>query len=96
MTIGPQMQSAFKDMPFRVGFTFTCLRKIHDYTLFIDTTVNSWRDKKTVWVQVEGVYPMERPLNATNYDKAKFPFEDCKSFLEEEVIGFLNQYDKKD
>lgn len=95
MDIGPRMHGIFKDMPFRIGFTFTCQRKIQDYTLFIDTTVNSWRDTKRVWVQVEGVYPMEKPLNATNHEKAQFPFEDCKGFLEDEVINFLNQYDKR-
>lgn len=93
MNIGPAMHQTFKSMPFRVGFTFTCLRKTQDYNLFIDTTINSWRDKKTVWVQVEGVYPMERPINATNPEVAKLPFEDCKSFLEDEVLGFLNQFD---
>jgi len=95
MSIGPQMKSTFKGMPFRVGFTFTCQRKTQGYNLFIDTTVNSWMDNKTVWVQVEGVYPMEKPLNATNHEMSQFPFKDCKGFLEDEVINFLNQYDKK-
>jgi hypothetical protein len=94
MKIGAQMQKTFKSMPFKVGFTFTGLRETQGYNLYIDTTVNSWRDNKTVWVQVEGTYPMEKPINATNPDKAKIPFEDCKSFLETEVISFLNQYDK--
>jgi len=94
MTIGAPMQQTFKSMPFKIGFTFTCLRKTQDYNLYIDTTVNSWKDEKSVWVQVEGTYPMEKPINASNLQIAKFPFEDCKSFLESEVIGFLNQYDK--
>lgn len=96
MAIGHRMQDVFKGMPFKVGFTFTCLRKTRGYNLFIDTTVNSWRDNKTVWVQVEGTSPMEKPLNATNCDSAKIPFEECKSFLEDEVINFLHQCDSKD
>jgi len=96
MNIGPPMQQTFKSMPFRVGFTFTCLRETRGYKLFIDTTVNSWRDNRTVWVQVEGTYPMEKPINATNPEIAKFPFEDSRGFLESEVLSFLNQYDKKE
>jgi len=96
MTIGAPMQQTFKGMPFKVGFTFTCLRESQGYNLYIDTTINSWRDNKTVWVQVEGTYPMEKPINATNPEKAKFPFEDSKSFLEGEVISFLDHYDKAD
>jgi len=93
MNIGLPMQKTFKGMPFKVGFTFTCLRESRGYKLFIDSTVNSWRDNKSVWVQVEGTYPMEKPINATNPEASKFPFEDCKSFMESEVISFLNKYD---
>jgi len=96
MNVGALMQNTFKSMPFRVGFTFTCLRQTRGYKLFIDTTVNSWRDNRTVWVQVEGTYPMEKPINASNPEIAKFPFEDCRSFLESEVISFLNQFDNGD
>jgi hypothetical protein len=96
MKIGSSMDKTFKGMPFKVGFTFTCQRKTGDYNLYIDTTVNSWRDNRRVWVQVEGAYPMGKPMNATNPEIAKFPFEDCKSFLEGEVVSFLNQFDRTD
>jgi hypothetical protein len=94
MRIGPPMEQMFKSMPFKVGFTFTCLRKTEGYNLFIDTTVNSWKDNQRVWLQVDGTYPMEKPINASNPEIAKFPFEDCRSFLESEVISFLNQFDQ--
>ena len=96
MKIGKQMEKTFERMPFKVGFTFTCLRQIEEYKLFIDATVNSWRDNKSVWVQVEGTYPMERPMNATNPEQAKRPFEDCQQFLEHEVLGFLRLFDMAD
>lgn len=95
MRIGPPMKQAFTEMPFKVGFTFTCRRQSGDYSLFIDTTVNSWRDNKRIWSQVEGTYPMEKPMNATNPELAREPFRDCKAFFEEEVIGFLNTYEGK-
>ena len=95
MQVGKGMRETFKEMPFKVGFTFTSLRKTGDYQLYIDTTVNSWRDNKRVWVQVEGLYPMEKPVNAANPERTKVPFEDCKSFLENEVLSFLNQYDQR-
>jgi len=96
MNIGTPMERTFKGMPFKVGFTFTCQRLMRGYNLYIDTTVNSWRDNRTVWVQVDGVYPMEKPINATNTNTTEFPFEDCKSFLETEVLSFLSQFDKVD
>jgi hypothetical protein len=96
MKIREPMQQTFKTMPFKVGFTFTCLREMQGYYLYVDTTVNSWRDNRRVWLQVEGSYPMREPMNASNPDKARFPFEDCQSLLESEVIGFLNQFDRKE
>ena len=96
MNIGTPMRQSFEQMPFKVGFTFTCQRRTKGYNLFIDTTVNSWRDNRRVWVQVDGIYPMEKPINATNTQKTRIPFEDCKSFLETEVRGFLSQFDKAD
>jgi hypothetical protein len=95
MNIGESMKLSFKSMPFRVGFTFTCLRKTSGYGLYIDTTINSWRDNNRVWIQVEGTYPMEKPINATNIDSAKLPFNDCKGFLEEEVLGFIGKFDER-
>jgi len=96
MAIGEPMQQSFKAMPFKVGFTFTCLRKTGNYNLFIDTTVNSWRDNQRVWIQVEGTYPMDKPINATNPDVAKIPFDDCKNFLESEVLDFFGKFDKEE
>lgn len=95
MKMGPAMQGKFQAMPFKIGFTFSCLRQSEDCQLMIDTSVNSWRDNKQVWIQVEGMAPMPKPMNATNPDVASCPFEDCRRFLEEEVIGFLDQYDTK-
>ncbi len=96
MKIKQPMTKTFRKMPFKVGFTFTSLREIQGYHLYVDTTINSWRDNHRVWLQVEGTYPMSEPMNASNPDKAKFPFEDCQSLLEGEVIGFLNQFDQKE
>ena len=94
MQIKDAMQQAFKTMPFKIGFTFTCLREIQGCQLFVDASVNSWRDNRRVWVQVEGTYPMKEPKNATNPEVAQFPFEDSRNLLEKEVLSFLNRYDK--
>lgn len=93
MKIGEPMKNTFRSMPFKVGFTFTSQRQIGGYNLLIDTTVNSWRDNKRVWIQVNGVYPMDKPINATNPKQTKRPFEDCRSFLEKEVLEFLKHFD---
>jgi hypothetical protein len=92
--IGPAIQKTFKDMPFKVGFTVTVPRQIENNQLVIDTTVNSWRDNRSIWVQVNGSSPMAPPINATNPETAKVPFGHCKDFLETEAICFLNEYDK--
>ncbi len=95
LKIGEPIQSTFETMPFKVGFTVTVLRPIQNYQLVIDTTINSWRDNRSVWVQVNGSSPIAPPINATNPETAKVPFEHCKNFLETEAIRFLNEFDKK-
>jgi hypothetical protein len=95
LKIGVPIQSTFQTMPFKVGFTVTVLRPIESYQLIIDTTVNSWRDNRSVWVQVNGSSPIAPPINATNPETAKKPFEYCKSFLETEAIRFLSEFDDK-
>lgn len=95
MGVGESMNRTFKDMPFKVGFTFSCLRHSDGSQLVIDTTVNTWKDNKRVWVQVEGTQPMPKPMNAANPEAARGPFEDSQRFLEAEVINFLKQYDVK-
>lgn len=87
------LTDTFTQMPYKIGFTIGCVKQIQKHHLFIDTTVNSWRDNKTVWVEVNGASPMERPINVTNPEVAKQPFEMCKTFLEKEVVNLLNTFD---
>ena len=96
LNVEASIQKTFRDMPFRVGFTVTVLRPIDNYKIVIDTTVNSWRDTRSVWVQVNGSSPIAPPINATNPEIAKEPFEHCRNFLESEAICLLNEYDKQD
>lgn len=94
LQIGPPMRDTFlHGMPFRVGFTFGCARDLPDCQLFIDTTVNSWRDNHSIWVEVNGTSPMAQPINATNTEKAEQSFEACKSFLENDIINLLSKFD---
>jgi hypothetical protein len=93
LKIGDSMNKIFSAMPFRVGFTVGCTREILGYKLYIDTTVNSWRDTRTVWVEVNGTSNLIQPVNATNFNETKKPFEVCKDFLETEVISLLKEFD---
>ena len=94
LQIGPHMRETFlHGMPFRVGFTFGCVHKLPDCQIFIDTAVNSWRDNRTVWVEVNGISPMSQPINATNTGKTEQAFEACKCFLEDDVIKLLSKFD---
>lgn len=97
LKIGDSIKSTFETKPFKVGFTVNILSPVQDqnYKLMIDTTINSWRDNRSIWVQVNGSSPIAPPVNATNPETAKIPFEHCKNFLETEAISFLNEFDKK-
>lgn len=95
LKIGEPIRNSFKTMPFKVGFTVTVLRPIQNYQLIINTSINSWRDNRSVWVQVNGSSPIAPPINASNPETANAPFEYCKDFLETEAICFLSEFDKK-
>jgi hypothetical protein len=94
LAIGTPMRDTFlHGMPFRIGFTFGCVHNLPDCQLFIDTTVNSWIDNRSVWLEVNGISPMAQPINATNTGKAQQSFEACKSFLEDDVMKLLIKFD---
>ena len=93
--LGPAMQSSFRQMPFKIGFNASVERPIDEESkIFIDTLVNSWRDNRNVWVEVNGKTMLPKPINATSHHKAKYPFKTCRDFLEKEVVDLLRQFDK--
>jgi hypothetical protein len=96
LQIGQSIQKTFATMPFKVGFNVTVIRPFGNHQLVIDTSINSWRDNRSVWLQVTGSSPLAPPINAANPQSAAEPFEHCKSFLEAEAVGFLNEFDKKE
>lgn len=91
------MQPQLKKKAFKVGFNVTCTDKVTDHQLVIDAMVNSWRDNKTVWLQVQGGCPMAKPINAAS--ETSVPeriFDSCRKFLEDDIVGFLNLFDQPD
>lgn len=87
-------QSKLDQMPQKVGFTFACQRKYGSVPLTLEAKVNSWRDRRSVWIEVNGAAPMAQPLNAANHDQAEALFGKCRQFMEEEVVPLLDDYDK--
>ena len=96
LQITDAMTDKFELMPFKIGFTGTWLRQLNsNQQIVIDATVNSWKDNRSVWLQVNGNSPMTPPINATNSGESGGPFLHCKHFLENELVDFLNEYDLK-
>jgi hypothetical protein len=94
LTLGPRLHDTFSKMPHQVGFTIGCERDCAGGgKLLIETKVSSWRDNRSVWVEVAGSAPMRAPVNAANLPAAEQPFTVCKDFLETEVVGLLQHCD---
>jgi hypothetical protein len=94
LQLGSRLHETFSRMPHQVGFTVSCTRELGGGNLLIDTKVNSWRDGRSVWVEVAGNTPMRAPINATNAAVAEQPVTVCRNFLENEVIRLLEGYDQ--
>ncbi|MCP4711645.1 MAG: hypothetical protein GY869_23755 [Planctomycetes bacterium] len=93
LRIGERMGEEFKEMPFGVGFNFGCNRGNKDIPLTIETKVSSWQNTPSVWAEIKGSQHMPKPINATSYDEAAKPFQECLKFFEKELIPLLNRFD---
>lgn len=94
LNLGPRLHETFSKMPHQIGFTVSCERDCEGGSkLLIETKVNSWRDNRSVWVEVSGSAPMRVPVNAVNPAAAEQPVTVCMSFLEREVVGLLQACD---
>jgi len=93
LNLGPKVHDTFTDMPFKIGFGASCMKKVHDQELFIDATVTSWRDNRLVWTEVQGTAPLAAPLNAGHIEPARLLFTSCRTFLEGELLALLTSYD---
>ncbi len=80
--------------PHSIGFNFACQSKFGSVPMNLDATIRSWRETRSVWVEVKGSAPMDEPLNAAKHDKAEAVFGRCRNFLEKEVIPLLDEYDR--
>lgn len=93
LRLGEHLKRTFDQMPHQVGFTVGCQRSWDNQPVFLDTKVYSWRDNRSVWVEVGGMSPLAPPINATAVDRAQMLFAKCKDFLEGEVIKLLHRFD---
>jgi len=96
LQLGGRLQRAFSAMPHQVGFTVSCQRPFSGGDMLVETQVRSWRDTRSVWLEVAGNAPMRTPVNAANLTPAEQPVTVCRRFLEDEVIRLLNDFDAPD
>jgi len=92
--IGDPMQTVFTKMPFKVGFTIACPRDTNGDKYIIETTINSWKDNSSVWIEVK-TSSMGPPIKSNEVLIAAKRYDGCLTLLEKEVIPLLNQYDQK-
>jgi hypothetical protein len=97
MKVGPHLKKSFSDMPFKIGFNTAVIRDDteHNLQVFIDAAINSWRDNKSVWIEIQGNVAFPHPLNATNPEISMFPIHICKEFIVNDIVNFLKEYDLK-
>lgn len=92
--LGSVFESKLHGMPHKVGFTFACQRDVVSTTTNLECVANSWRDTRSVWVEVRGETLLKRPLNAAGHDQAEAIFAQCSGFLEGEVLPLLFEHDR--
>jgi hypothetical protein len=95
LSLGESFQQKFSAMPHTVGFTFACQRQQPSGPLDFESRISSWRDRRSVWIEVRGVAPLNPPVNAAKHDQAELVFDHCRRFLEDEVVRLLEAYDRE-
>lgn len=90
------MQETFKEMPHQVGFTIGLVRKFPKFQLHLDIKVQSWRDNRSIWIEVMGAAPLNPPINATKPEACGAVIEKVIEALESEVMGLIHKYDQEE
>ena len=94
LRLGDVFRDKLTEMPHSVGFSFASQRKFGVGTMNFDSKVSSWRDGRSIWIEVHGVEVLPEPLNVAKHDKAEAIFGRCKGFLETEMLPILDHYDE--
>lgn len=89
------LEASFREPLHKVGLTLGCQRLQGTIPMNLECAVSSWRDARSVWVEVRALAPLAQPLNAAKHDQAEAIFGRCVDFLENEVLQFLAYYDRK-
>lgn len=93
LKLGKTLDTHLNQRPFKVGFTFGCQQEHSQSPLTLECEANSWRDKRSVWIEVRSLALLRQPLNAPKHDHAEPLFERGVHFLETEVLPLLNSFD---
>jgi len=89
------LKSSLQGQLLKVGVTLGCQRMQGTTPMNLECAASSWRDNRSVWIEVRALAPLAQPLNAATHDQAEAIFGRCVDFLEKEVIPFLVYYDRK-
>lgn len=79
----------------KVGLTLGCERRFGEVPMTVECVATSWRDNRSVWMEVKAVTPLEKPLNAASHERAEAIFGRCVAFLTDELLPLLLYYDQK-
>lgn len=90
--LGSRMQGPL----YKVGFTLGCQRVQGKIPMNFECVASSWRDNRSVWLEVRADAPLAEPLNAARHDQAETLFGRCTEFLERELLELLLYYNSKD
>ncbi len=79
--------------PSLVGMRMT-FPPLNEQSDFVDVRIDSWRDNRRVWIQVESQRPLNPPVAASNTDVLSRNVNAVYGFLEEQLTPALNAFDK--
>jgi len=68
-------------------------RKYQQVPMIMDAKITSWRDDRSVWIEVNSNTTMPKPLNAVDHDSAEVVFDRGAEFLKNEIIPMLHEFD---
>ena len=91
-TLGSVMQGPMH----KVGFALGCQRQQGTIRMNFDCAANSWRDNRSVWLEVRADAQLSEPLSVAKHAQAEGIFGRCIDFLEDELLQLVLYYDEKD
>lgn len=96
LKLQPSLDSKLGGKPLKVGFHLACQGQKSSSPMTLEAKVSSWRDSRSVWMEITSMAPLQQPLTAASPDLAEVLFANTNEFLLDNIIPLLAEYDTKE